>query len=216
MGNVFHQQLDELAELLVDMSRRTTRAMERAGEALSTGDVDLARKAVVGDGKINRLQYQVDDFVVDLMTRYQPVAQDLRFILGAARITIDLERAADYAKHIAQTVIDRAPFPAVPEFLRPQYEGMARAAVRIGDKTTRVLETLDTVEASQLSLDDDELDALQETVHGSFETWDYGAQAAVDAALLARFFERFGDHCVKVAHQVVYLVTGEIRLDRSA
>ncbi|WP_156937560.1 phosphate signaling complex protein PhoU [Haloglycomyces albus] len=207
--------MDDLNELLVDMSQRTGSAMERAGGALLTGDVELAQQAVQGDDTINRIQYEVEDRVVELMTRYQPLAHDLRFVLGSARITSDLERAADYAKHIATTVIERAPFPAVPEFLHPHFETMARAAARIGDKTTEILTSRDVVKASQLSLDDDELDAAQEAVHDAFADWNYGAQAAVDAALLARFFERYGDHSVKVAHQVVYLVTGEVRLDRS-
>ncbi|QSB06077.1 phosphate signaling complex protein PhoU [Natronoglycomyces albus] len=214
MANVFHQHLDDLNDLLVEMARRTGTAMERAGHALLTVDADVAQRVVRGDQKINEIQFKVDDWVVELMTQYQPVATDLRFVLGAARITTDLERAGDYAKHIAKSVLLRAPVSPIPEQLHSEFEAIHQAAVRLSEKTVHILENHDQLTAAQLSLDDDEIDEIQARIHATFAEWEYGAQAAVDAALLARFFERFGDHSVRVAHQLVYLITGDVRLDR--
>lgn len=215
MANIFHQHLDDLNELLVDMARRVGAAVETAGAALLEVDTAAAEAVVAADQEINALQFQVDDRIVALMTQYDPVAADLRFILSAVRISVDLERMGDLAEHVAKTVIRRSPAPAIPESLRGDFTTLGRAAVRISEKLVRILAEHDRLQAAQMSLDDDELDAVQRRIHEQLPGLGYGPQAAVDAALLARFFERFGDHAVRISHQVVYLVTGDVRLDRS-
>lgn len=215
MANVFHQHLDELNELLVDMARRVGTAIERASAALLEVDTEAAEAVVAADEEVNALQFRVDDRIVELMTQYEPVATDLRLILGAVRISVDLERMGDLAKHVSKTVIMRAPIPAIPETLRDDFAAMGRAATRISEKLVGILDERDYLQATQMSLDDDELDAIQQRIHDQLPDFAYGPQAAVDAALLARFFERFGDHAVRVSHQVVYQVTGDVHLDRS-
>jgi phosphate transport system protein len=215
MANVFHQHLDELNGLLVEMARRVGVAMARASAALQETDTAAAEAVVSADDEVNALQFQVDDLIVELMTRYEPVATDLRFILGAVRISVDLERMGDLAKHVAKSVLLRAPVPVIPDSLRADFEAMGSAAVRISEKLVGILEHRDHVGATQLGLDDDELDAVQQRIHDQLPTLAYGPQTAVDVALLARFFERFGDHAVRISHQVVYLVTGVVHLDRS-
>jgi phosphate transport system protein len=215
MANVFHQHLDELNELLVDMARRVVTAMQRASAALQETDTAAAEAVVAADQAVNALQFKVDDRIVELMTQYDPVATDLRFVLAAVRISVDLERMGDLAKHVAKSVLLRAPAPVVPESMREDFAAMGSAAVRISEKLVGILEDRDHLGATQLGLDDDELDAIQQRIHDQLPTLGYGPQTAVDAALLARFFERFGDHAVRISHQVVYLVTGDVHLDRS-
>ncbi|MCH7232354.1 phosphate signaling complex protein PhoU [Glycomyces sp. L485] len=215
MANPFHQHLDDLNQLLVDMARRAGEAMEKASAALLEVDAPAAEEVVAADTEINALQFQVDDRIVDLMTRYEPVASDLRFILAAVRISVDLERMGDLAKHVSKTVIMRSPVSAIPESLHDDFAAMGRAATRISEKLVRILAEHDQLQAAQMGLDDDELDAVQQRIHDQIPDLGYGPQAAVDTALLARFFERFGDHAVRISHQVVYLVTGDVHLDRS-
>jgi phosphate transport system protein len=215
MANIFHQHLDELNGLLVEMAQRVAEAVDKAGAALLDVDVEAAEAVVAADLAVNELQFRVDDRIVELMTRYEPVATDLRFILGAVRISADLERMGDLAKHIGKTVVMRSPVSPIPELLHDDFAAMRSAATRIAEKLVVIVQDRDYLVASQLGLDDDELDAVQERIHAKIPDFEYGPQAAVDAALLARFFERFGDHAVRIAHQVVYLVTGEVHLDRS-
>ncbi|WP_199043105.1 phosphate signaling complex protein PhoU [Glycomyces salinus] len=215
MANVFHQHLDELNALLVDMAQRVGEAIGRAGAALLEGDTVAAEAVVHADQEVNALQFRIDDRIVDLMTRYEPVAADLRFVLGAVRISVDLERMGDLAKHVSKTVVMRSPVSPVPESLHADFEAMAGAAVRISEKLVDIIADRDQLRASQLGLDDDELDAIQRRIHDQLPELPYNPQVAVDAALLARFFERFGDHAVRIAHQVVYQVTGDVHLDRS-
>jgi phosphate transport system protein len=215
MANVFHQHLDELNELLVDMARRVGVAIEQAGTALLETDSAAAEAVVAGDDQVNAMQFRIDDRIVELMTQYDPVATDLRFVLAAVRISVDLERMGDLAKHVAKSVLLRAPVPVIPDSLRPDFAAMGSAAVHISEKLVEVLEHQDTVQAAQMGLDDDELDAAQQRIHEQLPTLGYGPQTAVDSALLARFYERYGDHAVRISHQVVYLVTGDVHLDRS-
>ena len=215
MANVFHLHLDELNELLVDMARQVGEAIGKAGTALLEADASAAEEVVQADQEINALHFRIDDRVVELMTRYEPVAADLRFVLGAVRNSVDLERMGDLAKHVAKIVLMRAPATAIPQSLHADFEAMAAAAARISEKLVDILADRDRLQATQLSLDDDELDVLQQRIHDQLPDLPYNPQVAVDAALLARFFERYGDHAVRIAHQVVYHVTGDVRLDRS-
>jgi phosphate transport system protein len=215
MQNPFHQHLDELNDLLVDMARRVGAAMEQASAALLEGDTAAAELVVAGDEQVNALQFKVDDRIIELMTQYDAVASDLRFVLGAVRISVDLERMGDLAKHIAKSVLLRAPAAVIPDSLRADFAAMGAAAVRISEKLVGILAEQDQLQAAQMGLDDDELDAIQERIHAQVPTLGYGPQTAVDVALLTRFFERFGDHAVRVSHQVVYAVTGDVHLDRS-
>lgn len=215
MANPFHVHLNELNELLVEMARRVGDAVEKASAALLTTDTAAAEAVVSADDQVNALQFRVDDRIVELMTQYDPVATDLRFVLAAVRISVDLERMGDLAKHVAKSVLLRAPVPVIPDSLRADFTAMGAAAVHISQKLVTVLEERDQLQATQMGLDDDELDAIQQRIHEQLPTLGYGPQTAVDAALLARFFERFGDHAVRISHQMVYLVTGDVHLDRS-
>lgn len=115
MANVFHAHLNELNGLLVEMARRVGDAVEQAAAALLESDRDAAEAVVAADEQVNALQFRVDDRIVELMTQYDPVATDLRFVLGAVRISVDLERMGDLAKHVAKSVLLRAPVPVIPD-----------------------------------------------------------------------------------------------------
>ncbi|MGH8793481.1 MAG: phosphate signaling complex protein PhoU [Stackebrandtia sp.] len=212
--DVFHEDLDTLNEQLVTMSRSVAAAMRAATAVLLEGDTEHASDVIKGDLDINALQYTVDDRVAQIMTQHQPVASDLRFMLSSIRITTDLERMGDMAAHVAKIAKRSAP-DCVPAEVKPVFESMARVAFRIADKTTDILAARDQLGAAQLDLDDDEMDALFTRLMGLLSTnWVHGAETAVDVAMIGRSYERYTDHAVRVGHQVVYLVTGEVHLDR--
>lgn len=214
MRDVLHDDLDSLNEQLVSMSALVTEAMQSASAALLSRDADMARTVITEDLEVNRLQYTVDDQVIDVMTRYQPIAGDLRFILGAVRIATDLERMGDMAVHVAKIAKRNAPGLAAPS-TRPVFTTMSDIAVRMAEKTTSILIGRNVLDAAQFDLDDDEMDAqFDRLMRVLGEGWVHGAEAAVDVAMLGRSFERYADHAVRIAHQIVYLVTGEVQLGR--
>jgi phosphate transport system protein len=88
---------------------------------------------------------------------------------------------------------------------------MAVVADRMAEKITSVLSALDAHTAAELEKDDDEMDELEKDLFKVLlhDNWPYGAETAIDGALLGRFYERYADHAVNAGEQVVYLVTGE-------
>jgi len=209
----FHDRLAELDAGLVVMARTVTDMMGRASRALLTSDAELAQQIIDADAGVNQQRNTVDDQVAELMTIRPPMAGDLRFMLAAIRITGDLERMGDLAKHVAKITLLRAPGSAVPFEAAPMFTSLSEVAVRMATKMTQILGTRDQLDATQLSLDDDEMDALRKRMFGKlFSDWPHGVEAAVDFTLLGRFYERYADHAVNIAHQVVYLVTGDVRL----
>jgi phosphate transport system protein len=111
---------------------------------------------------------------------------------------------------VAKTAQRRHPSPAVPAELRPTFQQMSVVADRMADKITAVLSAPNADTAAELEKDDDEMDDLEKDLFKILlhDDWPYGAETAIDGALLGRFYERYADHAVNAGEQVVYLVTG--------
>jgi len=211
MRTVFEAELTQLGEDLVAMSRLVEAAISDAGTALLTGDVALAERVIAADRAVDALEKDLDERCVALLAQQQPVATDLRTVVTALRMSATLERMGDLARHIAEVARLRYPAPAAPRPLGGVFASMHDAANRVARRMTTLLSTHDLEVAVAIERDDDLLDALLEQV---FDTvlapeWTGTPQETVDATLLSRYFERFGDHGVSVARRMVYLVTGE-------
>jgi phosphate transport system protein len=117
----------------------------------------------------------------------------------------------DLAEHVAKTGLRRHPASAVPAELREVIISMGAVADRMAGKVGLVLTTQNAELGAELERDDDEMDDLQRRLFNILlhKDWPYGAEAAIDGALLGRFYERYADHAVNAGQQIVYLVTGE-------
>jgi phosphate transport system protein len=153
----------------------------------------------------------VEAKVADTIARQAPVASDLRTLITALHVSADLERMGDLAEHVAGTARRRHPSPAVPAELRPVFQQMSEVADRMADKITILLAAPDADLAAELEKDDDDMDDLERDLFGVLlaDDWPYGAETAIDGALLGRFYERYADHAVNVGEQIVYLITGQ-------
>jgi phosphate transport system protein len=207
----FRAELSDVGRLLVSMAEAVRAAMSKATAALLTADRVAAQTVIERDLEVNDLYRQVEDKVVDLLARQAPVASDLRTVITALHIGADLERMGDLAEHVAKTALRRHPAPAVPDELAEIFEKMAEVADRIAGKIAEVLSDPDAERAAELERDDDAMDDLERQLFALLlgPDWVYGVEAAVDGALLGRFYERYADHAVNAGHQVVYLLTGE-------
>jgi phosphate transport system protein len=117
----------------------------------------------------------------------------------------------DLAEHVARAALRRFPVCAVPESLTKTFEDMGQVADRIAEKITNAISNSDVVAAAQLDRDDDAMDQLHRTLFEQMfdPKFSDGIEAAVDSALLGRFYERYADHAVNAGRHVVFLVTGE-------
>ncbi|MCW2919341.1 MAG: phosphate uptake regulator, PhoU [Actinomycetia bacterium] len=211
MRDVYHDQLVALSGRLVEMTRLVRSAMAQASVALLDADLALAEEVISGDGQVDTMKTEIEDSVFDLMACQQPVAGDLRTVITALPMSGDLERMGDLAVHIAQTARRRHPESAVPPELQAIVREMARIADQLVAKAGSVIATSDVHLGLELDTDDDAMDRLHRRLFTLLLSpgWAYGVEAAVDITLASRYFERFADHAVDLAANVVYLVTGQ-------
>ena len=139
------------------------------------------------------------------------MAGDLRVIVSALRMVSELERMGDLSVHVAKIARLRVPGVAVPEEVRPTVARMAEVAEDMVARVAEIITERDVDAAIVLSRDDDEMDMLRRTSFSQLlsDDWEHGVEAAVDIALLGRYYERIADHAVSIARRVVFLVTGE-------
>ncbi|WP_299048532.1 phosphate signaling complex protein PhoU [uncultured Actinomyces sp.] len=212
MRDIFNQELRQLGSDLESMARQVATAIERASESLRNGDIIVAEQVIDADERINDLQRDIDDLCVMLLARQQPVAGDLRAVISALRMAQTLERQGDLARHVASIARGRYPEPPVPEPVMGLILRMADAAVRAGQNTSRLVATRDLELAALIEAQDAELDALHRRSFTMIldPANDLTRQQVVDAVLMGRFLERFGDHSTSVARRVSYLVLGSL------
>ena len=206
MRKAFHEELDRVAETLVEMTHLASSAMNRATTALLDADIHLADSVIAADAEIDALRADLD-----LLARQQPVATDLRVIVTSMRMSSDLERMGDLARHVAKVARLRYPASAVPAELRSTILQMGHVAERIVEKAGSVIAARDLEAAQQIERDDDAMDDLHRELFARVTdpSWRHGTEAAIDITLLGRYYERFADHAVSVGHRVIWLVTGE-------
>ncbi|WP_436738105.1 phosphate signaling complex protein PhoU [Streptomyces sp. BBFR102] len=211
MRDAYHEELDSIGDSLVEMARLVGSAIGRATTAILDADLNLAESVIAGDQRIDDLQHDLEARAIALLARQQPVATDLRIVVTSLRMSADLERSGDLAKHVAKQARLRFPDSPVPRDLHATLLEMGQLAQRLMAKAAEVIITKDVDQALQLETDDDEMDLLHRALfqHLMDDRWQHGVETAVDVTLLGRYYERFADHAVSVANRVVYLVTGE-------
>lgn len=210
MRDVFHHELDSIADQLVEMTGLAGSAIASSTKALLEADLVLAESVIAADVQIDRLQRDLDDRATELLARQQPVATDLRVVVSSLRMSVTLERMGDLARHVSKLARLRFPEHAIPAELEPTFREMGDVAERIAIKAGRVISTRDLDVAAEIEVDDDELDRLHRHVFATLMSgeWDHPVAATVDVTLCSRYYERFGDHAVSLARRVGFLVTG--------
>ncbi|WP_296665499.1 phosphate signaling complex protein PhoU [Demequina sp.] len=211
MRTLFNAEMADLADDLIAMARHVDAAINKTSTAILTGDLDLAQSVIADDEKLDELEDQVDERCVLLIAQQQPVGLDLRTIIASLRISASLERMGDLAEHISKDVRRAYPASAIPDSHRELIEGMCAAATEAAGEVVKLLETRDLNIAAAIVEDDDALDDLHEAAYKALTADGYHGtpQETLDIALLARYFERFGDHAVGISRRIVYLVTGD-------
>lgn len=211
MRQAFHDQLDTMFGDLADICESVETAVRLATQALLTGDVTVAEQVISADVEIDRARERVEDSAFLLLSLQQPVASDLRTVVAALRMVSELERMGDLSVHVAKIARLRVPNVAVPEDVRPTIEQMANVAEEMVERVSVVIRERSVEEALALVRADEEMDRLRRSSFAELLSadWSHGVEAAVDIALLGRYYERIADHAVSVANRVVFVVTGE-------
>ncbi|MEO3875416.1 phosphate signaling complex protein PhoU [Nonomuraea sp. B12E4] len=210
MRDAYHEELDLLTDKLVEMTRLVRSAISRATTALLDADLQLAESVISRDEEVNAVFADIEASIFDLMARQQPVAVDLRMVITALRMGTDLERMGDLAVHVAKVARLRHPDSAIPPEIRSTILEMGQIAENIVTKAGSCVASRDVDSALELEQDDDAMDRLHRRLFRAIlsKEWAHGVEPAIDITLIGRYYERYADHAVRVAGDVVYLVTG--------
>jgi phosphate transport system protein len=211
MREAFHEQLDAMFQDLAAICGSVETAVRLATEALLSGDAETAERVISADVEIDRARERVEDSAFLLLSLQQPVASDLRTVVAALRMVSELERMGDLSVHVAKIARLRVPNVAVPAEIRPTIERMATVAEDMVCRVSKIITDRNVDDALELVRVDEEMDQLRRSSFADLLSadWSHGVEAAVDVALLGRYYERIADHAVSVANRVVFVVTGE-------
>ncbi|PXW28763.1 UNVERIFIED_CONTAM: phosphate transport system protein [Williamsia faeni] len=207
----FHEQLDDLTHRLALICHLAGEAVETATDALVQADLVLAERVFDLTEEIEQFHRPCEEHAMTLLALQTPVARDLRQVVTGVHLVSDLSRMGGLAKHVAESVRRRHPDPVTSGEAKELLTRMGLVATELCSLAEQVLRTHDPELAAELGRRDDELDDLHRRLLTVIEdpAWTGTIEAAVDATLLGRFYERFGDHTVAVGRRVIFLVTGE-------
>jgi phosphate transport system protein len=210
MRDIYHDELDAVGAVLLDMTNRVATAMSRATQALLEADLSSAESVVSDDAKIDALRADLEGRTFLLMARQQPVAGDLRLLFTSLHVAADLERMGDLALHIAKIARMRYPEVAVPAQVRDVIAQMGAVAQSLVGKVAEVIDGRDVALAQAIEIEDDSMDALRRKLFLILlsDGWTHGTETAIDMTLIGRYYERYADHAVSVARRFVFIVTG--------
>jgi phosphate transport system protein len=210
MRDIYHDELDDIGKGILEMTKLVAVAMERATSALLDANLTLAEQVMTDDKRIDALREQLEDRAFTLIAQQQPVATDLRVLISTIHLTADLERMGDLAAHVARIARLRYPQTAVPDEARDVIAQMGDVASSLVEKVAAVVDGRDIALAEEIEAEDDSMDALRRKMFTLIlsPNWAQSTAAAIDLALLGRYYERYADHAVSVARHTIFTVTG--------
>lgn len=207
LRKAFHRDLDQINRQVIGLFALVTECIAGATDALLVGDREAAKALVARDQLIDDTHRDIEELVLHQLSLQAPMATDLRFLLAVLRIVPELERSADLAEHIGQ----RAARGLTPE-LTPRARGlideMGRVNVEMWHRAADAYINRDGGAHDRLNVQDDELDDLHSSLTAEISSGGFRIPVVIELALIARFYERLGDHAVNVAGQIRYLATG--------
>ncbi len=207
----FDQEITALNDMVARMGGQVEASFAAAIEALTKRNSELATRTVARDVEVDQLEESINDGVINMLVRRQPMADDLRFVFSALKIAGDLERIGDHAKNIAKRAVTLNSLPRIePVGSIPR---MGRAVQqRIKDVLDAFTER-NATKALAVWESDTEIDNMYNSLFR--ETLTYMAEdprnitSCTHLLFIAKNIERIGDHATNIAEVAYYLITGE-------
>ena len=209
MRKHFDDQIAQLGEQMMAMGALVENTIERAIRALQTDDMAEAAAIRDGDHVVDEKEREVEAMCIHMLLQQQPVARDLRTISAALKMITDMERIGDQAEDIVDLIpkMQRA-----PEEHSSQIEEMAKAAKYMVNQAVDAYVRQDLSLAKQVMEYDDVVDSFFNQIKTDILTRiaqkPTEGEYALDLLMIAKYFERIGDHCTNIAEWVEFSVTG--------
>jgi phosphate transport system protein len=210
-SKAFDADLQDLTRVVVEMGGLAERQIVHALEALEKRDLALAQRVIADDAKIDALQHEIEEKAVLTIARRQPMAVDLREVVGALRLSNDLERIGDLAKNIAKRV------GALDGDFQPQQvmRGVEHMTDLVLAQIKEVLDSFahrDATKAMAVWRGDEEIDAVNNSLFRELLTYmmedPRNISYCIHLLFCAKNIERMGDHATNIAETVYFIVEG--------
>ena len=209
MRNRFDAQLDELQESMVEMGNACIHALADTKEALLNGNHKKAKEVLTSSMAIRRMERNIEGLCLKLLLQQQPVASDLRVISSALKSVYDLERIGDVTGDIANLIL-KENVSIASDILN-----LSAMAEQTGIMVRQAIESLTTQNkelAEKTIAMDDSVDACfkqaKKTLAQRFTGNDTGMEYALNLLMVAKYFEKIGDHAVNIANWALFSATG--------
>lgn len=212
MRNNFDKQLSQLNTELVTMGALCEEAIQNAVKYLTDNDENSKQACLDADRQIDKKERDIETLCIKLILQQQPVAKDLRVVSAALKMISDMERIGDQASDI----VEIAPYVAKKGTLGETHiREMAEATIKMVSESIDSFVKMNLDIASLVIEHDNLVDGLfnkvkQELIK-SITEGQHDAEGLMDLLMIAKYFERIGDHAENIAEWVIYSVTGEHR-----
>jgi phosphate transport system protein len=203
----FHQQLDDIDVQVVRLFALVTESVTAATDALLAGDTEAARELTEKDCLVDQLEAELEQVTERELLTQTPMAGDMRFLVSVLRVVPELERSGDLAEHIAQRAAAGLALRLTP-MVRGLLEQMGGICSNMWRRAADAWVERDASAHADLDSADDQLDMLQERLVSELESADISLPDALQTTLLARFYERLGDHAVHISERIQYVARG--------
>ncbi len=209
MRNKFNEQLLELNKEMIEMGNKIIDSIKMAIAALESSDTEKAKMIMEGDAEIDRLQKKIENICFNLLIQQQPVATDLRNVTAAMKMVTDMERIGDHAADISEITILMGQESRVDQF--EHIAKMANETMIMLNHSIEAYVEKDAAKARRVIEHDDIVDALfdaakKDVIQLILDDSGEGEEAT-DLLMIAKYFERIGDHATNIAEWVIFSLT---------
>lgn len=207
----FDEQLEQLNKEIINMGTLVEQAIGMAIEALIQQDVDKAHQAMESDEEIDAKEKTIENLCLRLLLQQQPVAKDLRVISAALKMITDMERIGDHATDISELAIVLTDLPHIEQLTHIErmaketmvmlIQGLEAYVERNYDKAEEVIAHDDIIDNLFVQVKGELIDIIQKDSNC--------ANQAADLLMVAKYFERIGDHATNIAEWAIFSITGK-------
>jgi phosphate transport system protein len=207
----FHRELDEIRSSIARLGATVVELIPRVTDILLDQDLEGAEYVIMGDDEIDARSIEIEDHCYRLLALQAPVATDLRDLVSALKMSGEIERSADLCVNICKAARRIYGHPVEPR-LRGLIQAMSDQAAKIYKEATEAYIARDTVRAAAI----DDMDTYLDELHRAFmqailqrsQQSTTSSEVATQLAVVARFYERLGDHAVNIGEKVRFIETG--------
>lgn len=210
---LFEQELMTLRNKVAEMGARARYSYDRLQQAVQEGDRETLNQLLDNDRQMTDMLRSIEANCLELLTRQQPVARDLRTVSAALKVVTDIERVGDHVSDLAELFLRRdlrSDFlekePLLAEMISQAGQMLSQAVkafVQREQETAKMVIALDDVM-------DNQFDQIKEMLIEAIKTQNPDADKVVDLLMIAKYLEKIGDHAVNIGEWALFQITGDM------